>query len=70
VGGGRDALAFPIGKTMRKRRQKRRGFSRRLISIRTRPAQRHFAEEDPPLFDEREMEFTGMGDEKVIPPES
>jgi hypothetical protein len=55
---------------MRKRRQKRRGFSRRLISIRTRPAQRHFAEEDPPLFDEREMEFTGMGDEKVIPPES
>jgi hypothetical protein len=49
---------------MRKRRQKRRGFGRRLIAIR-----RGLFEEDDPLFDEREMEFFAAEDERVIPPE-
>jgi len=49
---------------MRKRGQKRHGFGRRLFATRRVPT-----EEDDPLFDEREMEFFGAGDERIIAPE-
>ena len=49
---------------MRRRRPKRRGFSRRLLA----PG-RYLAQDDDPLFEEREMEFCGAGDEKVSSPE-
>jgi hypothetical protein len=45
---------------MRKRRQQRRGFGHRFVA-----AGRSLAQDDDPLFDEREMEFAGAGDEKV-----
>jgi hypothetical protein len=45
---------------MRKRRQKRRGFGRRFVAL-----DRSLAQDDDPLFDEREMKFAGAGDEKV-----
>ena len=60
MGGDRYPVAFPIGQTMRKRRQQRRGFGHRFVA-----AGRSLAQDDDPLFDEREMEFAGAGDEKV-----
>jgi hypothetical protein len=45
---------------MRKRRQKRRGSGCRRVLPR-----RHLAQDDM-LFDEREMEFAGAGEEKAI----
>jgi hypothetical protein len=49
---------------MRKRRRQRRGFGRRFVAPR-RSLGRSLAQDDDPLFDEREMEFAGAGDEKV-----
>ena len=49
---------------MRKRRQQRRGFGRRFVTL-----GRSLAQDDDPLFEEREMEFAGAGDEKVTSPQ-
>jgi hypothetical protein len=69
VGGGRDAVAFPVGEMMRKRRQGLPGHGRRLIPTQRRLVHRPVAEEDDPLFDEREMEFGGVVEERVTPSE-
>lgn len=57
------AVAFSL-ENMRRRIQKPRVVVRRVF------AKRHNLEdESDPLFDERELEFCGCGDEKVKPPE-
>jgi hypothetical protein len=47
---------------MRRRRVGQQRFGRRLIAPR-----RHLADDDP-LFEEREMEFSGAGEEKAPAP--
>ena len=49
---------------MRKRRQQRRGFGGRFVAL-----GRSLAQDDNPLFEDRELEFAGAGDEKVTSPE-
>jgi len=49
---------------MRKRRQKPRVLRRRVVVKRC-----GLADEDDPLFEERELEICGAGDEKMTPAE-
>ena len=63
-----DAVALPIGRCMRRRRQIRRGVTQRRIAARRPFADGPLADGDDPPFEERDLDIAAGANEKPAAP--